>query len=71
MEDSPHCDLQLLQKLDPHGHLSSLFSIVSRLYLLNGALVAVFKRESMPRRTSVPGPGPARRAGWWASPLLV
>jgi hypothetical protein len=37
---------QLLQKLDPHGQLSSLISIASRLYLLNGAMLGIFKREA-------------------------
>jgi hypothetical protein len=36
---------QLLQQMDPHGLLSNLISIASRLYLLNGALLGVFKRE--------------------------
>ncbi|MGD0726512.1 MAG: hypothetical protein ABSB63_13220 [Spirochaetia bacterium] len=35
---------QLLQKLDPHGQLSNLISITSRLYLLNGAMLGIFKR---------------------------
>ena len=37
---------QLLQRLDPHGQLSNLISIASRLYLLNGALLGIFKRQA-------------------------
>ena len=36
---------QLLQRLDPHGQLSNLISVVSRLYLLNGAMLGIFKRQ--------------------------
>jgi hypothetical protein len=36
---------QLLQRLDPHGQLSNLISLVSRLYLLNGAILGIFKRQ--------------------------
>ena len=32
---------QLLQQMDPHGQISILVSVVSRLYLLTGALLAV------------------------------
>jgi hypothetical protein len=37
---------QLLRQLDSHGLLFNLISIASRLYLLNGALLAVFKRSA-------------------------
>jgi hypothetical protein len=36
---------QLLLRLDPHGQLSNLISLVSRLYLFNGAILAIFKRQ--------------------------
>jgi hypothetical protein len=35
---------QLLRHADPHGQLATLLSIASRLYLLNGALLGIFKR---------------------------
>ncbi len=38
--------LQLLQKMDPSGQASSLISIASRLYLLNGALLAIMRRRN-------------------------
>jgi len=34
---------QLLRQLDPHGQLSNLISLVSLLYLLNGAMLGIFK----------------------------
>ena len=37
---------QLLRQLDPHGQFSSLISVVSRLYLLNGAMLGIFKRQA-------------------------
>jgi hypothetical protein len=41
--------LSLLRQMDPHGQFSTLLSVVSRLYLLNGALLGIFKREKSPR----------------------
>lgn len=35
---------QLLRQIDAHDRLSTLLSIASRLYLLNGALLGIFKR---------------------------
>ncbi len=35
---------QLLRQVDAHDQLSTLLSIASRLYLLNGALLGIFKR---------------------------
>lgn len=35
---------QLLQQMDPHGQFSNLISITSRLFLLNGAILGIFKR---------------------------
>jgi len=35
---------QLLRSMDPHNQLAALFSIASRLFLLNGALLGIFKK---------------------------
>jgi hypothetical protein len=37
---------KLLQQVDPHGLLTDLISIASRLFLLNGALLGVFGKEA-------------------------
>jgi hypothetical protein len=39
---------QLLLQLNAHGAVSDLISIASRLYLLNGALLAAFRNRSRP-----------------------
>jgi hypothetical protein len=36
---------QLLRHADPHHELAAVISIASRLYLLNGALLGIMKRE--------------------------
>ena len=48
---------QLLQKLDPHGQLSNLISIASRLYLLNGAMLGIFGRQAARKPLRFEGPG--------------
>ncbi len=43
---------QLLRELDLHNLFSDLLSLTARLYLLNGALLALFRREGARRRSS-------------------
>jgi len=38
--------IQLLRQVDPHGLITNLISIASRLYLLNGALLGFFGKEA-------------------------
>ena len=44
---------QLLRQLDPHGQFSNLISLASRLYLLNGAMLGIFKRQAGPQDAQV------------------